>query len=161
MDGVSLDAWLLERNLGHSQHSQHTGNAELAILRDIVHALDHVHSHGLLHRDVKPANVFLFTHGAGAGAAHVDAQAGIRSTGFSQPHSYLPRAKLGDFGLSVWDVQVEETDDCRHDESGKVGVHVCGKEGAMVPRIASFRRATSSTSTKHTSDVGTVTYQVC
>lgn len=183
---MSLDAWLVERN---HRSGLVQGHAELAILRDIVHALDHVHTQGLLHRDVKPANVFITTHGplhpAAVAVQGLDATGaplvqGLDATGSPLPQALLPRAKLGDFGLSVWDIQFQEAQAQEEDAGGaaggagggaatamlhREGVGVGGGMGAavggaMVSRIASFRRATSSTSTRHTSDVGTVTYQV-
>jgi class 3 adenylate cyclase len=69
MPGGSV-ADLLERSSGHRIGV----NEALQIAEQICRALEHAHSHGVVHRDVKPGNVWLAADGS---------------------------AKLGDFGLAV------------------------------------------------------------
>ncbi|BAW08762.1 serine/threonine-protein kinase [Nocardia seriolae] len=42
-----------------ARHGPLTTDESLRILTDAAHALDHAHRHGILHRDVKPANILL------------------------------------------------------------------------------------------------------
>jgi hypothetical protein len=68
IDGIALDELLRRRRLGPGELA--------AILRRIAPALDHAHARGVVHRDVKPANILL-------------------------QHGDPGRAWLGDFGIAV------------------------------------------------------------
>ncbi|HEV7647258.1 MAG TPA: serine/threonine-protein kinase [Actinophytocola sp.] len=68
IDGIALDELLRRRRLGPGELA--------AILRRIAPALDHAHARGVVHRDVKPANILLQQGDPG-------------------------RAWLGDFGIAV------------------------------------------------------------
>ncbi len=57
VEGPTLREWL-DRN------SQLTLPETLRLAADLLDALDHAHSHGIIHRDVKPANVVMSTSGA-------------------------------------------------------------------------------------------------
>ena len=70
-EGGTLDGLLLERGLLPLERAY-------ALVLDVARGLAYSHARGVLHRDVKPANVFL-------------SDAGER-----------PRAKLGDFGTGVF-----------------------------------------------------------
>jgi hypothetical protein len=73
VDGPSLKSWLVERGRLEFHHA-------LVVLRHIAHALEHAQRHGVLHRDVKPANIIL----------------GPPRPGVDEPFC----AKLCDFGLA-------------------------------------------------------------
>jgi hypothetical protein len=73
VDGPSLKSWLVERGRLEVGHA-------LVVLRHIAHALEHAQRHGVLHRDVKPANIIL----------------GPPRPGIDEPFC----AKLCDFGLA-------------------------------------------------------------
>ncbi|MBN2369466.1 MAG: serine/threonine protein kinase, partial [Vicinamibacteria bacterium] len=75
MEGGSLHARLREGRL--------TWDATLAILSDVARALDFAHSQGVIHRDVKPANVLLDDGGhaylSDFGIARVMSGSGVRT----------------------------------------------------------------------------------
>lgn len=78
--GESLHDWLLRRNdinaLGHDQDEQCVVDPSqcLSFFKQIVQAVEYIHSNNIIHRDIKPANIF-----------------------FSQDGGTL---QLGDFGLA-------------------------------------------------------------
>jgi serine/threonine protein kinase len=57
VEGPTLREWL-------DRHGQLPLSETLRLAADLLDALDHAHSHGIVHRDVKPANVVLSTDGA-------------------------------------------------------------------------------------------------
>ncbi|HAT09128.1 MAG TPA: hypothetical protein DCS97_00685, partial [Planctomycetes bacterium] len=73
VDGPSLKSWLVERGRLEPGHA-------ITVLRHIAQALEHASRHGVLHRDVKPANIIL----------------GPPRPGTDEPFC----AKLCDFGLA-------------------------------------------------------------
>ncbi|XP_072568427.1 eukaryotic translation initiation factor 2-alpha kinase 1 isoform X2 [Paramormyrops kingsleyae] len=85
---LSLRDWILERNQGSTTPSDPYGSVDVEktfrILRAILEGVDHIHSRGIMHRDLKPRNIFL--HGSDC---HV---------------------KIGDFGLACRDIIVDAQD---------------------------------------------------
>ncbi|KAI8924731.1 kinase-like domain-containing protein [Entophlyctis helioformis] len=94
----TLHDWLLERNGSYAQ-SRHADAGDLresealACFQHILLGLEHVHSMGLIHRDIKPKNIYWKPDGVGEGGRgrHVG---GSSSGGGGE-------WKLGDFGLAT------------------------------------------------------------
>lgn len=83
--GTTLESWIkrderrrIER---HGRQAFELTPEKLSIAAHIAQALEYLHQRNLVHRDVKPANIFLPES----------------SAGYQQP-----RAKLGDFGIVKW-----------------------------------------------------------
>lgn len=78
VEGGTLDRVLAEPDVSRSASDL------LKVLEDVAHALDYAHAHGIVHRDVKPANIFIQPDGG---------------------------VKLGDFGIAkvTWSRTMTET----------------------------------------------------
>ena len=81
--GTTLRDWIRVRPRGDIQ-----AGAGTHIFRALCEALRYIHAHGLIHRDVKPANVLVHR-----GSSALE-----------------PTVKLMDFGLAVFDDRVERND---------------------------------------------------
>ena len=81
--GTTLRDWIRVRPRGDIQ-----AGAGTHIFRSLCEALQYIHAHGLIHRDVKPANVLVHR-----GSSALE-----------------PQVKLMDFGLAVFDDRVERND---------------------------------------------------
>ena len=81
--GTTLRDWIRVRPRGDIQ-----AGAGTHIFRSLCEALRYIHAHGLIHRDVKPANVLVHR-----GSSALE-----------------PTVKLMDFGLAVFDDRVERND---------------------------------------------------
>jgi serine/threonine protein kinase/predicted secreted protein len=72
----------------------------LRITRESAQGLAAAHQHGLIHRDIKPGNIWLETRGEAR-----EAREEIKATGNSslapRPSSLAPRVKILDFGLAL------------------------------------------------------------
>lgn len=103
----SLKDWISERNSKPKEEqisrcpyacvdAEHT----LSLLRHILEGVEYIHSRGIMHRDLKPRNIFL--HGADC---HV---------------------RIGDFGLACRDILVEGHKSTTSPRSGKDSSHTSG-----------------------------------
>ncbi len=95
VDGPSLEAVLRDE--------APTARRAAEIVRDVARGLEHAHGHGILHRDVKPANVVIdeaeqrprltdFGLARDVGATHLTATGDILGT----PHYMAPEQAIGD-----------------------------------------------------------------
>jgi serine/threonine protein kinase len=79
VDGQTLDSYI--RGLPSAQRGKFVVNAEkISLALQVAQALEYLHSRALVHRDVKPANIFIST----------------------TTNSQHPSALLGDFGIVKW-----------------------------------------------------------
>jgi len=68
--GGTLQEWISRRNLAltsgaaNSEEALSCNRQALNIFKECVSAIDHIHSHGITHRDVKPANILLTEEGS-------------------------------------------------------------------------------------------------
>jgi len=134
--------------------------ASLDVMRQLVRGLHHVHSCGVIHRDIKPTNIFM-QMGAGSGR--------------SPPAGSV---KLGDFGLSTETIPAvpnpEESSDQRErgerrqqqqQQQGGVGGGAAGRSGSG-PEAAGIvdyagrpgLGGRAGESERHTAGLGTPTY---
>ena len=67
VDGITL-AQAIDARPGEGMHAERARR----ILRQMAHALDHVHAHKLIHRDLKPSNVLLAVEAGGEVAKITD-----------------------------------------------------------------------------------------
>jgi len=111
--GASLAQWLREHTDGLSPR---TAARLVACLADAVACS---HSHGILHRDIKPGNVMLVPHRVGAADSGDPSLEGL---------PFSPR--LGDFGLAKFYQEVADSEGAR-DESA--GTAVLGTPAYMAP----------------------------
>ncbi|KAK6476074.1 eukaryotic translation initiation factor 2-alpha kinase 1 isoform X1 [Huso huso] len=88
---ISLQDWILNRNTGPRENSATNGpyclvDAErtISIFQQILKGVDYIHSRGVMHRDLKPRNIFLHGHDC-----HV---------------------RIGDFGLACRDMIIEDNE---------------------------------------------------
>ncbi|XP_041073713.1 eukaryotic translation initiation factor 2-alpha kinase 1-like [Polyodon spathula] len=88
---ISLQDWILNRNTGPRENSAAAGpyylvDAErsISIFQQILKGVDYIHSMGVIHRDLKPRNIFL--HG---------------------PDCHV---RIGDFGLACRDMIIEDNE---------------------------------------------------
>ncbi|KAM9463291.1 eukaryotic translation initiation factor 2-alpha kinase 1 isoform 1-T1 [Clarias gariepinus] len=82
----SLKEWIQERNSTISTRSFQSFDTQQAsdILKKILEGVEYIHSRGIMHRDLKPRNIFLHGH-----ECHV---------------------KIGDFGLACTDIVINENE---------------------------------------------------
>ncbi|MBN3287324.1 E2AK1 kinase, partial [Polyodon spathula] len=88
---ISLRDWILNRNMGPRENSATKDpyclvDAErtISIFHEILKGVDYIHSRGVMHRDLKPRNIFLHGHDC-----HV---------------------RIGDFGLACRDMIIEDNE---------------------------------------------------
>ncbi len=88
-----------------SRHGPLDGRAALAVLRAVCHALGAAHAAGVVHRDVKPENVFMVsTRSAGA-----DRGVKVLDFGIAKIAAQMATAHTGVIGTPLW-MAPEQTD---------------------------------------------------
>lgn len=87
---TTLRDWLVKRNeeISHTTDGQVDKSAVVEIFRQVVEGVSYIHSQALLHRDLKPRNIFL---------------QGLRHP---KEERYSFQVKIGDFGLARKEVVV-------------------------------------------------------
>ena len=100
-EGIALDEWL------KNQPGQLSEEAILNIITPILEGLTEVHKAGLLHRDIKPGNIFLrkqsgpmlidFGAARHALGEHSKSISAIISQGYAPPEQYTSRGKQGPY----------------------------------------------------------------
>jgi serine/threonine protein kinase len=100
VEGVALDI-LLQK---YREEGDYIPSADvLKIVTDVCHALDYVHSKGVIHRDIKPANIILNKEGQAVlvdfGLALLES-AGTQGEIFGTPHYIAPEQAISSAGAT-------------------------------------------------------------
>ncbi|XP_068555199.1 eukaryotic translation initiation factor 2-alpha kinase 1 isoform X1 [Anas acuta] len=105
---LSLWDWIVDRNKKYSERTEETAspyhlvdvNWTMKIFQELLEGVCYIHSMGVMHRDIKPRNIFL--------------------------HGSDRRVKIGDFGLACKDLLSDDVDQWFHTEQINGLTHTSG-----------------------------------
>jgi serine/threonine protein kinase len=96
VDGGSLSDWIRDRRLYHVG-AQRALERLLDVAMQVAWGLDYAHVHGVVHQDVKPANVMMETYGTTIGEGH----AKVTDFGLAKARRLAGESSLPEAGQSI------------------------------------------------------------